>query len=213
MSSKLFWNDPFHIEKIKSDLSQKKVILGTSDTVLGLLADVKESCFEQLNAIKGREHKPYLLLIASLDNAKLFAEPGQLLHIEKMLAECWPGPLTILVKAAKQVKPFITSYKDTVALRVPNHAGLQSILPSFKALFSTSANKAGKPVPATIVDIDPLIIDACEYIVFDDERENLRGMPSTILDCTTQPITLVREGAYSREYLENICGFRFSDNK
>ena len=90
---------------------------------------------------------------------------------------------------------------------MPNHAGLLSLLQHVPALFSTSANKSGQPVPTTIEALDVDILSSVAYIINDGEQgEAASTVPSTILDCTGEVIRVVREGAYSIERIEQETG-------
>lgn len=191
----LQWEDPGSIEFLTTALRQNCVVLGSSDTVLGLLAPITESGFLALNNIKGRQEKPYLLLIGSKDKIVDFAE-----HLspqaEELMHHCWPGPVTLIVKAKKNLPAFITSSSGTIALRYPNHEGLQTLLKRFDALFSTSANLAGQPTPIRLQDVDDKLINHVTAVVTDKDPVAQSALPSTIVDCTGDTIHVIREGIY-----------------
>ena len=180
-------------------LEEGKSIVGTSDTVIGLLAPLTLHGKKSLDRIKGREKKPYLVLVRDYNNAAQFSDAVHRKPLKKLLASCWPGPLTIIVPANKNVPSFIQSESGAIALRVPKHEGLQSLLQSFDGLFSTSANKTGKPVPAALNEVDSTILDQAAMII--DDREKTIRKPSTILDCTGPSVKIIRDGDYSREFI------------
>lgn len=205
MIEKLYWDDKDAIALIGRALSANQVVAGTSDTVWGLLAPLSRAGFERLNSIKGRSDKPYLILIGDKKNAVHFVENSQSFHIEKIITACWPGPLTLILKARADLPDFMKAEEGTIALRMPNHAGLLQLLARFDGLFSTSANRAGQPVPMSIDDLDPVIMQAISYLIIDRE-EQVTTKPSTILDCSNDHIRVVREGAYSVGKLKRILG-------
>ena len=135
-----------------TSLRQGNVSVGTSDTVIGLLASASKSSLEKLNQIKGRSDKPYLLLIKSWQMVRNFAQVDDP-ALNKLITNAWPGPLTIIFKAKDSVPLFMKSKQNTVALRVPDHDGLQYVLNEVCPLFSTSANKADQPIPMSIDEI------------------------------------------------------------
>ena len=202
---KLFWEEIHSIDRIGRALRENTVVVGTSDTVLGLLALLSRQGFDALNSIKSRTGRPYLILIGDKKKAAYFAENIQSFHIEKMIDICWPGPLTLILKAQPDLPDFMQSKEGTVALRMPNHAGLLQLLARFDGLFSTSANRAGQPVPAAVDELDPIIMKSISYLIVDRE-ERVTTASSTILDCSHDEIKLVREGAYPIEKLEKILG-------
>jgi L-threonylcarbamoyladenylate synthase len=121
------------------------------------------------------------------------------------MAECWPGPLTLILKAKAGVPEFLTGGKETIAFRIPNHKGLQTLLKDFPILFSTSANLSGQSVPMKLSEVDQSILDACALAVLDEHKEE--SEPSTILDCSGDSIKLIRAGAFPLEKIEKIIGY------
>lgn len=203
----LLWNNAQDIEFIIQNISNGKVFVGTSDTVLGLLARASSQGLEKLNTIKGRMQKPYIILIKSPCQIPMFSDCTLSPACQLLVKSCWPGPLTVILKAKSRLAAEITGPDGTVALRVPAHAGLQHVLQKVPALFSTSANKAGCPVPSRITDIETSIIESVAGTVTDSQENSVdaAAQPSTIIDCTGPEIRLVREGAYDRATLESIC--------
>jgi L-threonylcarbamoyladenylate synthase len=201
----LLWDDPGVAERIEKILSQGEVVLASGDTVLGLLADISVESFDRLNTIKSRSEKPYLLLVSHAEKALEFIEisSGLLFQFEKLAKNCWPGPVTLIFNAKKSIADGIKSPQGTIAIRVPDHQGLQKVLRHRQALFSTSANKSGNPVPTTIAQVDKEILDAVSGIVI-NRLEGDSTLPSTILDCTGEKVVVVRQGAFPMERLKNF---------
>lgn len=194
-SNTLSWSNPTDIQKIKSELAQNRLVVGTSDTVLGLLAPLTKQGFLALNAIKGRERKPYVILVESFQTAQNLIEKS--FQIEKF-SKFWPAPLTLVCNAKKELPDYLKSSNNTIAIRVPDHQGLLALLSGLPGLYSTSANKSGQPVPFTLDAIDPDIVNHVSYLIADD---TISQLPSTIIDCTGQIPTVIREGAFPLEEL------------
>lgn len=207
----LFWEDKKTSEKISNMLQSGGIIVGTSDTILGFLAEATENGALMLNRIKGRSSKPYIILIGEKSRVKYFSDevtPA----VQALIDVCWPGPLTIIVKAKLGLPKSMQGADGTVALRVPAHKGLLSLLESIPAVFSTSANKSGMPVPLSIAELDPAILEEVSFIVDDVQGESLPiSKPSTIIDCTEPQPRVIREGAYAIDLLEQIVGQKFLD--
>jgi L-threonylcarbamoyladenylate synthase len=188
------WSDPATVGKATHLLQENKVILATSDTVLGLLAPVTAQGFETLNMIKGRFEKPYIVLIDSQDKLAHFAQLPLPNYAHEIIDRAWPGPLTIIVRAKDDLPAYARSKDGTIALRVPEHPQLRAVLSNFDGLFSTSANKAGCPVPDSFEFVDADIIQQVSCII----KNGAVGTttPSTIIDCTGDTLRVVRQGAY-----------------
>lgn len=204
----LIWDSVDSIDQLRLLLQQDQVVMGSSDTVFGLLANVTESGFLKLNEIKGRTVKPYIVLIENVDKLNYFAEMDLSDSVLRLLTFCWPGPLTVILPAKMGLPKFIQSVDQKIALRVPQHAGLLALLHDFNGLFSTSANLAGEPVPNLLADVSPAVIEKVAAIVLDRhgiDHANT-SLPSTILDYSDGVLRLVRAGAYGLDSLERIYG-------
>ena len=202
----IFWQDFVSSRKLESLVSQEKLFLGDSDTVLGLFAPATLGGYISLNKLKGRSEKAYIVLINSKKDIKKYAESFKNTQIEKILTACWPGPLTVIFKARMGLPEFLQK-QSTIALRVPGHQELRNLLAITGPLFSTSANKSGCPVPETLESVDQEILTMCELIVCN--KHSLATItPSTIVDFSDpeegKELKIIREGAISTIDLQNL---------
>jgi L-threonylcarbamoyladenylate synthase len=62
---------------------------------------------------------------------------------------------------------------------------------------STSANFSGEPSPSALQHISAQLIEEVDLVI--DAGETPGGSPSTVLDLSTSPFTVVREGALPAE--------------
>ena len=222
----LCWTEPSTIEKLKNSLKCDQISITSTDTILGFLANLSEKSFSALNNIKGeRAQKPYLILISNKDKLKNFIaadyfDQNNILNkkIFNLIKNCWPGPLTIIFKAKKDLSSFAVSKENTIALRCPDHAPLQKLLESFDGLFSTSANKTGTPPPTFLEDIDLQTSQQISYVATDEKFEVDRQhtlkqtLPSTIIDISTgKEVKVVRSGAFSINELEKYYGSKIKN--
>ncbi|HBS47664.1 TPA: hypothetical protein DEO28_04870 [Candidatus Dependentiae bacterium] len=213
----LFWQKSDDILKLTTSLKHNEISIVTTDTILGFLGQISQEAFEKLNAIKEeRNDKPYLILIASPSQIFNFVDKitvnKQLLNL---INKCWPGPLTIIFKGKSDLPSFLKSKANTIAIRCPKHEGLNQILQEFDGLFSTSANKSGKPAPTKFEKIEPLIINEIKYLVDDlnvTKQNDTLNLPSTIIDCSEgNYVKVVRKGSYTISELEKIYGNKFEN--
>jgi len=210
MSKKyLYWKYHENIDQVAKSLLLGRVVVGSSDTVLGLLSNTTPIGFDGLSAIKQRTDKPYIVLIDKIDKLKHFVSIEPVKPVLNLLQICWPGPLTVIFKARPGLPDFLLSHDGNIAIRIPDHAGLLRLLSNFEGLFSTSANLTGEPVPALPAELSPQIMHNVDLVILNDynlEHNASRILPSTILDCSIDQIKLVRSGAYPLHELEKICG-------
>lgn len=192
----LFWDDPKDIMRLTQILKNNNICIGSSDTVIGLMAPLTVQGYNKLNMIKKRSQKPYVVLVGSLDRVNDFAYVPQEGYIQTLLEEYWPGPLTVVLQLKNDKLKLLQSENNTVAIRIPQHAGLLQLLQNIDGIFSTSANKAGDPIPRNMHEVDPDIQDAVACTIIErDVQENI--LPSTIIDCSQGQLRLIREGAIS----------------
>ena len=90
-----------------------------TDTFYGLAADpFNLRAVDRVYDIKSRSrHKPLSLLIESVDQAEELAQPLPD-EFYTLARRFWPGPLTIIVKAASRLPLKVTANTGNVALRV-----------------------------------------------------------------------------------------------
>lgn len=207
MKEKIVWSAST-VPKIYQALADGHVLVGTSDTVFGLLALPTQKGFDALNAIKGRSEKPYLIVTGSVDAALKLCDSSYQNDMKSCMQACWPGPVTLIMPAAPSVPDYMKSKDNTIAVRVPQHEGLLALLQLTPYAFSTSANLAGQPVAHTADDVAPEIAMQSPFIIV-DEKDRAASPPSTIIDCTVRPCKIIRQGAMTLEALKQKCGDLF----
>lgn len=182
------------------------IMLSTCDTVIGLFSLITADGLKGLNELKHRENKPYLMVAASLSDLENIANCNFSSPVKRLIDYCWPGPLTLVLKAKEGAPAHIKSDDGTVAVRIPKHKALLNLLQETGPLFSTSANLAGQNIPSTLAEVEQSILEQVSVVISDDFEISCT-MPSTILDCRTpDKIVAIRQGAYDIDTLERICG-------
>ncbi|MBI2352892.1 L-threonylcarbamoyladenylate synthase [Candidatus Dependentiae bacterium] len=190
----LFWNKKSDIEKIKNSLKQDQILLATSDTVLGLFGALTKKSYLALNAIKQRHDRPYLIMIHSTKLLPFFINQPINEKLQEIINLCWPGPVTLVFKAQPKLPDFLKNHDQTIALRIPYHEGLLTLLSSFNGLFSTSANIHHQSIPSTLADVDHEILKKVANVCTDQPFKEKNIGPSTILDCSSPQIKIIRQG-------------------
>jgi len=189
----LSWNEidsyPILINVLKND----GVVLASSDTVLGLFAQLSEKAKNDLDSIKVRNLKPYIVMIKSASLLDKFIDQPLTKVIQEIIYTYWPGPLTIIFKAKTTLPNWMVGVDGTIALRVPHHEGLQKLLDEVDALFTTSANISEQSLPITFQQVNPIIIDRVQEICCEPDKV-YDGPASTIIDVSSGSIKIIRQG-------------------
>lgn len=200
----IYWDDRQAIQQLQDVLNRDEIVLASGDTVLGLWGNVTQAAFEKMNQIKQRRDKPYLITIASADRLSKFIDQELNDTLQTLIETCWPGPVTLVFQARKDLAPWMKGHEGTIALRVPDHEGLAQLLPHFDGLFSTSANRHGQPIVNCMDQVDPTIVALVGKSCAQREQQCYPQSPSTILDCSSGKIQVLRSGAMSVEKLKDL---------
>jgi L-threonylcarbamoyladenylate synthase len=116
----------------------------------------------------------------------------------KLASRFWPGPLTILVPKRMDL-PESVSATATLGVRVPDHEVARALLRAAGPMAVTSANISGKQSPVTAQEVYEQLKDRIDLII--DGGKTPGGVPSTLVDCTSTEIKVLREGPISLEEL------------
>jgi len=171
------------------------VIAFRTDTFYGLGADpFNVSAVSKIRELKGREeNKPILLLLSEASVGDRFiADRSE--AFEEVARKFWPGPLTIVGVAVANLPPEITAGTGTVGVRVPADEGVRDLVRTCGgALTATSANPSGSEPARSAKDVFDYFGDKIDFIL--DGGEVITTEPSTVLDVTTSPPRVIRQGA------------------
>lgn len=198
-------------EKIYSQavdiLNQGGVVAFPTETVYGLGAvATDEEAVKKIFEAKGRpSDNPLIVHIGTIEEVGKYVEeiPEK---AKKLMERFWPGPLTLIMKAKKDVlAKSVTAGLPTVGIRMPNHEVALTLLKTLKKpLAAPSANRSGKPSPTkaehVYEDLEgriPLILDGGTTGI---------GIESTVLDVTVNPPVILRPGGITKEMLEKEVG-------
>lgn len=182
-----------------------ELVVIPTDTVYGVGADAfSPQAVTALLAAKGRgRDMPVPVLIGAWRTARaltdFLSEPA-----ETLIGSFWPGALTVIVKQGSGLVWDLGDSNGTVALRMPLHDVAIDLLQESGPLAVSSANRSGFPAPTTVEAARDGLGDT--VAVYLDGGPTPDNTPSTIVDVTGPQPRLVREGAISREQLEEAVG-------
>ena len=186
------------------------VVAIPTETVYGLAADVTNGrAVERVFDIKGRPRgHPLILHVASgAEIDRWSAQPSDEARLLARLA--WPGPLTLIVPKSAEVPAIVTGGRSSVGLRCPAHPMATALLQQLAVgLVAPSANRFGAVSPTTaghvFADLGDRLDPETDMIL--DGGACSVGVESTIVDCTTDPLQLLRAGAITAREIERLIG-------
>lgn len=160
------WHNHHRIKRACKTLKRGGVVAYPTEAVWGLGCDpFCEQAVEHILAIKRRERRMGLILIAS-DIVQLGPFLEGLSDNEFLkLNDSWPGPQTWLVPNNRVAPDWITGGRTTLAVRVTAHPLASALCAEYGApLVSTSANPHGLPPAKTALKLNSYfcgLVDDC----------------------------------------------------
>jgi L-threonylcarbamoyladenylate synthase len=150
-----------------------------------------DEAIHRVCTIKGRgEDKPILVLIS--DRAQLTQLVTDIpLAAQVLMDRFWPGPLTLVFRAARDLSHELTRGTGTIGIRQPARPDLLRLLHHVGPLTGTSANRTGHSPVRTAERVLAELGEDVDLVL--DGGETAGGLPSTLLNITGN-IRMLREG-------------------
>ena len=193
-------------EAIDALVAGLPVVIPT-DTVYGLAVDpARAGATDRLFDIKERPLDAALPVLAA-DRDQAFSLAEDVSDVARTLADrFWPGGLTLVIPRRRDLD-FDLGGSDgaTIGVRVPNHAVPQLIATRVGPIAATSANLHGRPTPETA---DGVVAELGDHVSIVVDGGRCAGAASTVVACTGDEITILREGRVAREAIERALGPR-----
>lgn len=188
--------NPREIQKAVDCLQNGGIIIYPTDTIYGIGCDIfKPKAIERISEMLGDKKKKSAMTFICHDLSHLssFTKPiGN--NIFKVMKRALPGPYTFILEANNEVPKLLQSNKKTVGIRVPDNNIIREIVRVLgHPILSTSVKDDDEVVEYTT---DPELInerygDMVDLVVDGGYGDNV---PSTVVDCTSGEIEVVREG-------------------
>jgi L-threonylcarbamoyladenylate synthase len=168
------------------------IVAFPTETVYGLAASYSDrGAKERIYRIKKRpKDKP--LTVQLFDASRISEYVYEVPRLaELLIKKFWPGPLTLIFKSKED---------DKIGIRIPdNPVALGLIRASGGPIVAPSANISGNP-PATTAEQVTSELGGLVDMILDSGPTDL-GEESTVLDVSSFPFKVLREGAIARSCL------------
>jgi L-threonylcarbamoyladenylate synthase len=201
---------------VEGDLDRAAALLRGGDlvafpteTVYGLGADgLDAAATRRIFEAKGRPaDNPLILHVADVATALGLWTPTDVeaACIRRLADAFWPGPLTLVLRAAEGVPAVVRAGLDTVAVRVPDHhLALALVERVGRPLAAPSANRSGRPSPTSAEHV-LRTLDGRIAAVLDGGATRV-GVESTVVDLRGGRGRILRAGAVTAAMLEAVLG-------
>ena len=171
------------------------VVAFPPETFYGLgAAALDHAAVRRVFEIKGRPSSMPLLVL--IDDVRRVSEIAAEVpaHARRLMQRYWPGPLTLVFRAASQVPSEVTAGTGTIGVRVPGHHVARALISHVGGpVTAPSANRTGAAPPTTAAGVLEQLGDGVDLVL--DAGPTPGGAPSTVLDVTVDPPRVIRQGA------------------
>ncbi len=175
------------------------IVAFPTDTVYGLgaMAFQPEGIAQLFQA---KDRPPSLAIAVLLGNAsqleRVSVNPSQ--GAVRLAERYWPGPLTLVVPRHPNV-PDLIAPTPSVGVRVPNHPVALKLLNKSGPLAVTSANLSGAENTLTADEVLAQLSGRVDLVL--DGGRTPGGLPSTVVDLTTDKFRILRAGPITEEQI------------
>ncbi|MBO7491056.1 MAG: threonylcarbamoyl-AMP synthase [Bacteroidales bacterium] len=185
-----------HISRVIDCLQDGGIVIYPTDTIYGMGCDIfMQKSIERITEILGdRKKKDSMTFIcADLSDISNYTKPIPN-NIFKVMKKVLPGPFTFILEANNNVPKLLQSKKKTIGIRIPDNPIILEIVRQLgHPILSTSVKDEDEIIEYTT---DPELIyerfDNMVDIVIDGGYGD--NTPSTVVDCTSGEIEVIREG-------------------
>ena len=181
------------------------VIAFPTETIYGLGVDpLNVPAVQRLYDLKGRSPQTSPILVLIRSRRELRALVSEITPAaERLMQACWPGPLTLVFRAAEAVPSVLTAETGTIGVRLSAYPDVQRVLEVIGGpLTGTSANRTGQPPATTADEVERAFGADVDLIVNGGPTPG--GLPTTVVDTTVSPPRLIREGCVSHASLRAV---------
>ena len=195
MKNTIFDDENF-VKELNETLKKGGVVSYVTDTVwgVGCLPD-NEKGVENIYALKNRDRtKPLILMSDRIGHLMPYVKNIPL-NASKLMQQYFPGALTLIFEKSDKTPGFVTSFKNTVGIRVPDNPVFKRLceVVDGHVLATTSANLSHQP-PALNYDEAVEFVGAHVDYVFEDYGCHCQGLASTVALAVDENIKVLRQG-------------------
>lgn len=193
-------------------LNNGQLICFPTETVYALSCNANDvSAIDKIYKVKKRnKDKPLSVFVASIKQLKEIAivKESYLAPIKHFT----PGPVTFILPLKENSRLPKEFFQGTIGIRIPNHPIALEILNEFKNIVvATSINISGEKSASRACDIPHDIKKEASIIIEDDKL--ITGIESTIVDLTTDEISILRKGKVTDKSIQEVFGIYGKHNR
>ncbi len=124
---------------------------------------------------------------------------------EKLIARFWPGPLTMVFPARRDIPQPLVNGTGGIGVRISSQPIAAELIQALGApLTATSANPSGKPSARTAQEAREYFSGRIDIFIDGGRLTSRTG--STVVELVEDSIRIIREGDIDRSQIEDVLG-------
>ena len=154
------------------------------------------------NLVKAKNRpitKPFPIMCSDEEQIKSIAIINE--KAEKLIKEFMPGPITLILEKRPEMPEYVNNGKPTIAVRMATSKEVKElIIKTGCPIFMSSANQSGEPTCTNLDEIE----NECPNLDGIMEGTVKFGKGSTIIDCVSKELKILREGPVTIEQIRKV---------
>lgn len=182
------------VKKAIRILNDGGIIIYPTDTAFGIGCRIdKQSAVDRLFLLRKRAISQAMPVLVSSQSMALTYYKSASNIVRHLMKTYWPGALTIVYYCNEdKIYSPIRGNGHTVGLRMPNYKPILEIIEEVRVpILGSSANFHGYKTPFTLDELDKNLVKQVDFVLPGDTQN--KGV-STVVDCTTTPYSIIRQG-------------------
>ena len=201
------WQDEVNeqeLNRVVQILSDGGIAIFPTETVYGIGANAyNEESVRRIYEVKNRPgEKPLSIMVSGIDEISKYAIIENDVE-RKIINSFMPGAITIILKKKQGLFDYISSWKDTIGIRIPDNKIILEILNKLKLpIVAPSANISGMPSGVSLEDIKK-DFDGKVNVCINGGKAKL-GESSTIVQVINGKPVILRQGKITLEEINKV---------
>lgn len=197
MYVKLFEDNPNgrDIRKVVDILKDGGVIIYPTDTIYAMGCDINQvKAVQRVCHLKGvrPEKANFSIICQDLSNIAMYAKVSN--EVFKLMKHNLPGPFTFILPATNRLPNVMMNRRKTIGIRVPDNFIVQAIVEELGNPLLTTSVKADDEVVEYMTDPELIHERYGNLVDLVIDGGYGKNVASTVVDCTGDEITIVRQG-------------------
>jgi tRNA threonylcarbamoyl adenosine modification protein (Sua5/YciO/YrdC/YwlC family) len=184
------------VQEIAHYLKKGKLVILPTDTVYAIACNGADAqAVERLCKAVGKKPSTALLSLLCADFRQITELTAPISGpVFRAMKNVLPGPFTFILKSASQVEKLFHSKRKTIGVRIPDHPVCLAVIEAFGAPLMATSLHSDDHILEYANDPDEIIqsMGSIADVIVDNGYCGIE--PSTILDCSSGDIELIREG-------------------